>query len=235
MQADRRSSACQGHVSAGSTLVQVCIWFCIIYTLMFSPTTMRQLALTQAVTVLRFRHPCEGCLSLCRPCKDTQSHRAAIVELFLPKALFLKNCCQIQRLITSLTSSTSSSPTPSASTSSTSHTPPTSSTSTPQLQLHHIQHPHHRHQVHLHDAHIIYIIKRIYNCSTSTTLLPNSYNVNYTGFFRQKFLLRSCDTEVVLQELSHRSCYTGVDFQVIQLQLNTYKTPISQALLNFYL
>ena len=174
-------------------------------------------------------------MSLCRPCKDTQSHRAAIVEFFLPKALFPKNCCQIQGLITSLTSSTSSSPTPSASTSSTSHTPPTSSTSTSQLQLHHIQHPHHRHQVHLHDTHIIYVIKRIYNCSTSTTLLPNSYNVNYTGFFRQKFLHRSCGTEVVLQELSHRSCYTGVNFQVIQLQLNTYKTPISQALLNFSL
>jgi len=90
VQADRRSSACQRHVSSGSTLVQVCIWLCIIYTLMFSPTAMRQLALTQAVTVLRFRHPWEGCLSLCRPCKDTQSHRAAIVEFFFAESAFSK-------------------------------------------------------------------------------------------------------------------------------------------------
>ena len=54
-------------------------------------------------------------------------------------------------------------------------------------------------------------------------------------------LRRSCCTGVVTgvvtvtQELLHGSCYTGVNFQVINLYPNSYKTPASQVFLNFSL
>ena len=101
--------------------------------------------------------------------------------------------------ITSPTSFTS--PTSSTSTSSASHTSSTSSTS---ISINFI-----------YITYIIYIvINTIYRCSPSTSLLQNSYDVIYTGFFY---------TGVLTQELFHRSCYTGVNFQVIYLYLNPYR------------
>ena len=67
------------------------------------------------------------------------------------------------------------------------------------------------------------------------------YNVIYKGVIICYYtgVLTRCYAGVVAQglsqELLHGSCYTGVNFQVINLYPNSYKTPASQVFLNFSL
>ena len=96
---------------------------------------------------------------------------------------------------------------------------------------------HHLHHLHLHLHHTIYIYISTTSISTSSTSTssPSSTSSTYIIYIICRGVVTwelSYNTGVVTQKLSYRSCYIGVNFQVIQMYLNSYKTPTSQEFLN---
>ena len=106
------------------------------------------------------------------------------------------------------------------------------------LPVHHL---HHLHQLHLHHTHHLHQRHRLQSStsstshasSTSTTSSSNIYFI-YIAFI--VYIIYRCSMSTyptgLLQCPLHRSCYTEVNFQVIYLYLNSYKTPPSQVLAN---